>query len=648
MKNGIWREFMLVNCENIYKYCGAELLLSDISFTVEDSDVIGLVGQNGCGKSTLLKIIMGDESFDRTPDGKGTLGIANKTTIGFLAQNSGLESNNTIKTEMKKPFTKILKAYDRMKELEKILGDADDKLHQQLSDEYAELSSYFEANDGYRIDVKISTVLNGMGFKDFDTERIIDNLSGGEKTRLAMAKLLLEEPDLLILDEPTNHLDLDTLAWLEDYLKSYKGAILIVSHDRYFLNRLCNKIFEIENKKLTIYKGNYSSYVIQKEMNLERQNKEYEIQQKEIAKLEEYIAKNKVRASTANMAKSRQHMLDKIERIEKPVNYIKPPKIKLEYDYEPTKDILTVEDCDLTVGEGADKKTLIDTLSFEVKRGEKVSIIGRNGIGKTSILKLVQGIIEHTKGSIEWANNVKTAYFEQENTSLDKKNTVIDEVHKLFPRMTDEQVRKVLGSVLLSGEDVFKTVSVLSGGERAKLMFAILTLQRGNVLILDEPTNHLDLMTKEVLEQALVEYEGTIILVSHDRYLLNKLSSRIIEVKENGVESFNGSYDDYREQKAKDLSFETENKEQKPKKQNSKQKQYRTKEQRAADTKRKQRIKELEAEIELLENEISLLEEEVSTPEIASDYELCARKCSELEEKKHILDERLEEWAELE
>lgn len=640
---------MLINCENIYKYFGGELLLSNISFTVEDRDVIGLVGQNGCGKSTLLKIIMGEETFDRTPDGKGTLGIANKTTIGFLAQNSGLESNNTIKTEMKKPFDKLLKAYDRMKELEKSMGILDeDNTKHQMSDEYAELSSYFEANDGYRIDVKISTVLNGMGFKDFDTDRIIDNLSGGEKTRLAMAKLLLEEPDLLILDEPTNHLDLDTLAWLEDYLKSYKGAILIVSHDRYFLNRLCNKIFEIEHKRLTVYKGNYSSYVIQKEMNLERQNKEYEIQQKEIAKLEDYIARNKVRASTANMAKSRQHMLDKMERVEKPVNYIKPPKIKLEYDYEPTKDILTVDDCDLTVGDGFDKKTLLESFSLEVKRGEKVSIIGRNGIGKTSILKLIQGINEHTKGSIEWANNVKTAYFEQENTSLDKMNTVIDEVHKRFPRMTDEQIRKVLGSVLLSGDDVFKPVSVLSGGERAKLCFAILTLQRGNVLILDEPTNHLDLMTKEVLEQALVEYEGTIILVSHDRYLLNKLSTRIVEVSEIGVNSYKGSYDDYREQKARDLSFQAENKEQKSKKQNPKQKQYRTKEQRAADAKRKQRIKELESEIETLESEIALLEDEVSTPEIAADYELCASKCNELEDKKQTLDKRLEEWAELE
>lgn len=639
---------MLINCENLYKYFGGELLLSDINFTVEEKDVIGLVGQNGCGKSTLLKIIMGDESFDKTPDGKGTLGIANKITIGFLAQNSGLESNNTIKEEMRRPFDKLLKAYQRMKELEKSMGSSDSD--NSKSDEYAELSSYFEANDGYRIDVKISTVLNGMGFQDFDTDRIIDNLSGGEKTRLAMAKLLLEEPDLLILDEPTNHLDLDTLSWLEDYLKSYKGAILIVSHDRYFLNKLCNKIFEIENKRLTVYKGNYSSYVVQKEMNLERQNKEYEIQQKEIAKLEDYIAKNKVRASTANMAKSRQHMLDRIERIEKPINYIKPPKIKLEYDYEPTKDILTVEDCDLTVGEGTEKKTLIGSLSFEVKRGEKVSIIGRNGIGKTSILKLIQGINEHEKGTIEWANNVKLAYFEQENTSLNKFNTVIDEVHKRFPRMTDEQVRKVLGSVLLSGEDVFKQVSVLSGGERAKLCFAILTLQRGNVLILDEPTNHLDLMTKEVLEQALVEYEGTIILVSHDRYLLNKLSTRIIEVDDSGVKSYNGSYDSYREQKAKDLALEAENnyvKEEK-RKQNPKQKQYRTKEQRAADAKRKLRIKELESEIELLEEKIAELETEISTPEIAGDYELCASKCNELEEKKQILDERLEEWAELE
>lgn len=642
---------MLINCENLYKYFGGELLLSDINFTVEDKDVIGLVGQNGCGKSTLLRIIMGYESIDKTPDGKGKLSIANQVTIGFLAQNSGLESSNTIKDEMKRPFEKLLNAYNRMRELEKSMGSlSDENTKKELSDEYSELSSYFEANDGYRIDVKISTVLNGMGFRDFDTDRIIDNLSGGEKTRLAMAKLLLEEPDLLILDEPTNHLDLDTLAWLEDYLKSYKGTIIIVSHDRYFLNKLCTKIFEIENKRLTIYKGNYSSYVAQREMNIERQNKAYEIQKKEIAKLEDYIAKNKVRASTANMAKSRQHMLDKIERIEKPINYIKPPKIRLEYDYEPTKDILTVENCDLTVGEGEGKKTLLDSFSFEVKRGEKVSIIGRNGIGKTSILRLIQGINKHSNGSIEWANNVKSAYFEQENTSLDKSNTVIDEVHRLFPRMTDEQIRKVLGSVLLTGDNVFKQVGVLSGGERAKLCFAILTLKRANVLILDEPTNHLDLMTKEVLEQALTGYEGTIILVSHDRYLLNKLSTRIIELTESGVKSYNGNYDFYREQKANETSKSRENNNSPTEKvkQNSKQKQYRTKEQRAADVKKKQRIKELETEIEYLEQSISQLEAEISTPEIAADYELCAEKCIELEEKKQLLDNRLEEWAELE
>ena len=638
---------MLINCENIYKYFGGELLLSDINFTVEDKDVIGLVGQNGCGKSTLLRIIMGYESIDKTPDGKGKLSIANQVTIGFLAQNSGLESSNTIKDEMKRPFEKLLNAYNRMKELEKSMGSlSDENTKKELSDEYSELSTYFEANDGYRIDVKISTVLNGMGFRDFDTDRIIDNLSGGEKTRLAMAKLLLEEPDLLILDEPTNHLDLDTLAWLEDYLKSYKGTIIIVSHDRYFLNKLCTKIFEIENKRLTIYKGNYSSYVAQREMNIERQNKAYEIQKKEIAKLEDYIAKNKVRASTANMAKSRH----KIERIEKPINYIKPPKIRLEYDYEPTKDILTVKNCDLTVGEGESKKTMLDSFSFEVKRGEKLSIIGRNGIGKTSILRLIQGINKHSNGSIEWANNVKSAYFEQENTSLDKSNTVIDEVHRLFPRMTDEQIRKVLGSVLLTGDNVFKQVGVLSGGERAKLCFAILTLKRANVLILDEPTNHLDLTTKEVLERALMEYEGTVILVSHDRYLLNKLSTRIIELTESGVKSYNGNYDFYREQKANETSKSRENNNSPTEKvkQNSKQKQYRTKEQRAADVKKKQRIKELETEIEYLEQSISRLEEEISTPEIAADYELCAEKCRELEEKKQILDNKLEEWAELE
>ncbi len=639
---------MLVNCESLYKYFGGELLFYDINFTIEDKDVIGLIGQNGCGKSTLLKIITGEESFDRTPDGKGTVGVSNKISIGYLAQNSGLESSSTIKDEMKKPFDKLFRAYDRMKMLETKMEESGEYSNSEISDEYAELSVYFEANDGYRIDVKISSVLNGMGFKKFDTDRVIDNLSGGEKTRLAMAKLLLEEPDLLILDEPTNHLDLDTLAWLEDYLKSYKGAIVIVSHDRYFLNRLCSRIFEIENKRLRCYKGNYSSYLVQKEMNQERQIKEYEIQQREIAKLEDYIAKNKVRSSTSNMAKSRQHMLDRIERIEKPVRYIKPPKIVLEYDFEPVKDILTVEDCDLSVGCGNDKKTLIESISFKIKRGEKVSIIGRNGIGKTSILKLIQGINGHENGRIEWGNNVKYSYFEQENTSLNMSNTVIDEVHKRYPRMTDEQVRKLLGSVLLTGENVFKPVSVLSGGERAKLMFALLTLRRGNVLILDEPTNHLDLTTKEVLEQSLVNYEGTVILVSHDRYLLNKLSTRIIEVSESGVKSYNGNYDDYREQKSKEADEQPKVAEQKTNNQKINNKQYRTKEQRAADVKRKQRIKALESEIESLEKEIALLEEEVSTPEIAGDYKLCSDKCKELDEKKSILDKTMEEWAELE
>lgn len=642
---------MLLNVEHLYKYFNGQALLKDINFTVEDREAVGLIGINGCGKSTLLNIITGSEGYDKTPEGLGSVNIAGKASIGFLRQNSGLNSELTIGEEMKNAFATLLETLDKMKVLEKKMADGGDI--DSISHEYAELSSYFEARDGYRIDVKIKQVLNGMGFGSTPTDRVISTLSGGEKTRLALAKLLLEEPNLLILDEPTNHLDFETLMWLEDYLKGYKGAIIIVSHDRYFLNKVCTRICEIEQGRLTSYRGDYSSYLVQKKMNSERQLKEYEAQQKEIAKLKDYVAKNLVRASTSKMAKSRQHMLDRIERIDKPLMYSKPPKIKLEYDIEPTKDIVRVVDCPLVVGDGADKKELIKSLTMNVRRGEHVAIIGANGIGKTSILKLIQGIIPHEGGNISWGGNVKISYFEQEHAILDPHKTVLEEIMDRYPRLSEQQARSVLGAVLLTGENVFKPISVLSGGERAKLCFAIMALNRGNVLVLDEPTNHLDLSTKEVLEDALAEFGGTIILVSHDRYLLNKVAIRIIEIKHDEANSYEGNFDAYSEavNAARQLKMQSEAEikraeEEKAYKEN-KARQYRSKEQRAADAQKRNRIRELEKEIEDTEVLIFELENAISDPEIASDYSKMSEKCKELEEAKTALDQKMDEWAEL-
>lgn len=642
---------MLLNVEHLYKYFNGQALLKDINFTVEDREAVGLIGVNGCGKSTLLNIITGSEGYDKTPEGLGSVNIAGKASIGFLRQNSGLNSELTIGEEMKNAFAPLLETLDKMKVLEKKMADGGDI--DSISHEYAELSSYFEARDGYRIDVKIKQVLNGMGFGSTPTDRVISTLSGGEKTRLALAKLLLEEPNLLILDEPTNHLDFETLMWLEDYLKGYKGAIIIVSHDRYFLNKVCTRICEIEQGRLTSYRGDYSSYLVQKKMNSERQLKEYEAQQKEIAKLEDYVAKNLVRASTSKMAKSRQHMLDRIERIDKPLMYSKPPKIKLEYDIEPTKDIVRVVDCPLVVGDGADKKELIKSLTMNVRRGEHVAIIGANGIGKTSILKLIQGIIPHEGGNISWGGNVKISYFEQEHAILDPRKTVLEEIMDRYPRLSEQQARSVLGAVLLTGENVFKPISVLSGGERAKLCFAIMALNRGNVLVLDEPTNHLDLSTKEVLEDALAEFGGTIILVSHDRYLLNKVASRIIEIKHDEVNSYEGNFDAYSEavNAARQLKMQSEAEikraEEEKAYKEKKARQYRSKEQRAADAQKRNRIRELEKEIEDTEVLIFELENAISDPEIASDYSKMSEKCKELEEAKTVLDQKMDEWAEL-
>ncbi|MDD7184445.1 MAG: ATP-binding cassette domain-containing protein [Oscillospiraceae bacterium] len=639
---------MLINLTDINKFYNGNQVLKNINLTIDESDKIGLVGVNGCGKSTLIKIIIGKTDPDRFTERDGIVSKASKTTIGYLEQMGGLDSESTVIDEMKKVFSDIDNAIATMREIEIEMS----KGNTSRNDEYHRLSSWVESNDGYNTDVKIKMILNGMGFTENELGRTVSGFSGGEKTRLAIAKLLLEEPNILILDEPTNHLDFKTIMWLEDYLKSYKGAVLVVSHDRFFLDRVCTSICEIERGVLTRYKGNYSAFTRLKEEAVARQEKEYELQQKEIAKMEDYVAKNLVRASTSKSAKSRIKALDKMERIEKPITYTKSAKIRFTYPVEPPIDVLSVKNIDISVGEGRERKTLLDEISFSVRRGDKVGIIGDNGIGKSTLLKIIQEKIPH-KGLVRWNSNIRISYFEQESTNLNKALTVMEELHHRYPSMTELEIRNILAQVRLTGENVFKETGVISGGERAKLCFAIMMLEHGNVLILDEPTNHLDLSSKDSIEQALEEYTGTIIFVSHDRYLLSKIATRIIELKSDGYEIYENNFAKYldilrqrQDEEKRKADAEKLEKAQLAMREKSAVS-YKSKQQRSAEAERRKQIKALESEIDSLQSQLDSLNLEITKPEIFSDYETMNHKCSEIDRIKNLIDEKFDLLVEL-
>lgn len=640
---------MLVSLNNINKFYNGNQLLNNISLTIDENDKIGLVGNNGCGKSTLLKIITGSVEPDRFTEKDGIVSTASKTTIGYLEQMGGLDSEKTVMEEMQSVFEPVHRAIERLREIEAEIESGDDS----SADEYQQLSSWIEANDGYNTDVKIRMILNGMGFTENELKRTVSGFSGGEKTRLCISKLLLEEPNLLILDEPTNHLDFKTIMWLEDYLRSYKGAVLIVSHDRYFLDRLCTSVCEIERGTLTRYRGNYSAFVRQREENDTRRAKEYEIQQKQIAKLEDYVAKNLVRASTTKMAQSKRKQLEKMERVEKPFHDTKSAKIHFTYSTEPPLDILKVKGVDISVGEGSSRKTLVDEINFEVRRGEKVGIIGDNGIGKSTLLKIIQEKLAH-KGIVRWNSNIKISYFEQESTNLNRELTVMEEIHSRYPSMSDLEVRSLLAQVRITGENVFKETGVISGGERAKLCFAIMMQEHGNVLILDEPTNHLDLSSKEAIEEALAEYTGTVIFVSHDRYLLSKIADRLIELTDGTYRLHDYGFEKYldvlRDEQAEQKRIADAEKFAKNAEiaKDKAVKTYRNKQQRSADASRKNEMKRLEKEIDALQAKIDALTEEISKEEVYSDYELMSAKCTEIEQFKQQIDENFDKLVELE
>ncbi|MCI5844347.1 MAG: ABC-F type ribosomal protection protein [Oscillospiraceae bacterium] len=635
---------MLLQLTDVNKIYNGVPLLKHISLTIEDRDRIGLIGVNGCGKSTLLKLITEKILPDHMQEGDGEITRSSHTTIGYLEQMGGLEKEQTVWHEMHNVFQPLLDAQARMRELETELAFGSET----AAEEYHRLQTYFEGNDGYQIDVKIKMVLNGMGFGADTYDRLISSFSGGEKTRLAIAKLLLEEPTLLILDEPTNHLDFKTVMWLEDYLKDYKGALLLVSHDRYFLNRLCTSICEIEHGILTRYKGNYSAYTVQKEAAVARQMKEYELQQKEIAKLEDYIARNQTRASTAKSAQSRIKQLEKIERIEKPITYQKQARVQFTYEVEPPQQVLQVQDSAIAVGSGTERKVLAEPVTFEVRRGEKWGIIGENGVGKSTLLKILQGQLPHT-GKIRWAAQTKISYFEQESTNLHPAKTVMQEIHDRVPTWLDYDVRSLLGKVRITGEEVYKQVGVLSGGERAKVCFAVMMLDKANILILDEPTNHLDIAMKEVIEDAMKTFTGTILFVSHDRYLLDQVADHILEITPDGVKTYKGGFQSWldatkKEEAAANAAVQTAAAEQKKEEKPT----YRSKEQRAKAAQQRSRMRQLEQQSEEMQAELDALNEEITKEEVYSDFNLMQEKCKRMETLRTELDAALEEMILLE
>ena len=634
---------MIVSIDNVsHSFDDKTFILHGITARVDEQSRIGLIGANGAGKTTLLNIISGDIEAD-----SGVLALAKSKSIGILRQDSGLCGQGSIISEMRSVFEHLHQIESAMRRLETKIANTppEDPRYEENQKRYSALQIEFEAGEGYHTGVKIATVLNGMGFGAVDPDTPIGVLSGGERTRLALCKLLLEKPDLLILDEPTNHLDFATILWLEDYLSGYRGALLIVSHDRYFLDRLCGTIWELQNSELSIFSGNYSAYVRQKDERDQYIQREYEAGQREIAEMKDFIARNIVRASTTSRAKSRQKAMERLEaNLQKPKPAPKPPVIRFNKSRDPVNDVLTLEDVSVCVGIPGQEKQLIEGLNLEVKRGEKLAMIGANGVGKTTLLRALVGQAQ-CKGLVEWGRNSDICYFEQATDSFDERSSALDALWDIYPREYEYTIRTTLARVGLTGENALKPVCILSGGERARLKLAKLMISRGNVLILDEPTNHLDLASKEAVDKALTEYDGTLLVVSHDRYLLNKFPDKILEMHPGGISVYNGKYDHYIAQKQAHLPPPPPG--EKPQQRAGSQ-HHRTKKQRSEQVAHRRRLSELEGKIELLEAEIEGLEQEINGPEIAADYLLLQEKCEALESKRLALEHCLSEWSEFE
>lgn len=533
---------MILSCNHISKAFGTDQILSDVSFHVEDQEKAAIVGINGAGKSTLLKIIVGELSPDT-----GESVLSRGKTLGYLAQHQDLESGRTIYEELKEVKRPIIEMEEQIRSLELQMRDAVGEALEQMLSTYSRLNHTFELENGYAWKSEIVGVLKGLGFNEDEFDKQVSTLSGGQKTRVSLGRLLLSKPDVILLDEPTNHLDMESISWLENYLRGYNGAVIIVAHDRYFLNRVVTKIVELENGRSTTYLGNYTDYSEKKAMIRSAQMKAYLNQQQEIRHQEEVIAKLKSfnREKSIKRAESREKMLSKIEILDKPAEISDEMRIKLEPNIVSGSDVLTIRDLSKSFG----SQTLFSHADIDVKRGERVAVIGNNGTGKTTLLKLINGMLPSDGGTITLGSKVHIGYYDQEHHVLHMEKTVFEEVQDAYPNLSNTQVRNILAAFLFTGDDVFKRISDLSGGERGRVSLAKLMLSEANFLILDEPTNHLDITSKEILEEALKNYTGTVLYVSHDRYFINQTATRILELTGQTFINYIGNYDYYLEKK---------------------------------------------------------------------------------------------------
>ncbi|MEG1744038.1 MAG: ABC-F family ATP-binding cassette domain-containing protein [Ruthenibacterium sp.] len=618
---------MLLTIQNLQKSFGADVVLKDVSAIVGQQDRVGIIGENGAGKTTFIRLIIGQ----LRPDG-GSIAFARGTTLGYLEQNGALDPKCTVYGEMTNAFATVLEALDALKTVNAQLAAAPEDT--ALLSRHAQLTAVIDAADGYNMDTQIKKVLNGMAFPASTYDKSVAVLSGGEHTRLCLAKLLLQRPDVLFLDEPTNHLDFETMEWLENYLQSYAGAVLVVSHDRYFLDAVCNRIFEVEDNGLCAYKGNYSAYLPQKEMAVALQQKQHDADVEKAAKLEDYVARNLVRASTTKMAQSRRKQLEKLDITAAPRTQHAGLKFRFTFDVTPYSELLTAKNVSIALG----GKKLVESLTLQVKRGERLVIAGPNGAGKSTLLRILDGKLKPDTGTVRLGAGAKVSIFEQQQ--LRRGGTALSAIWDKHPKFTELEARSHLAKLNFKGEDVFKPCAALSGGELARLRFAEILLENPNLLFLDEPTNHLDIYTRESIGAALNDYEGTLVLVTHDRYLMNSLGCPILYL-ENGGSTLYESYDALlhrREAPAVRAEAAPAAAETKP---------GYGKEQRRRRAELRQRIKALEEELETLGADIVALEGDVNDPEILRDHVRLREVCDALDDKRFHQEEVFAEWERL-
>ena len=631
----------VLSCNNLTKSYIVDTVIEDISFTVEDGDKIGVLGLNGSGKTTLFNILAGDIHQD-----KGEIFIQKDLVLGYLRQHVKIDSQNTIYEECLMVFEHLIGMEKNLRNLEEeiaelgVEGDSDRLA--SLMNRYANLTEEFQEKNGYGFKSEIRGTLIGLGFTEEDFDKEVNILSGGQKSRLSLAKLLLEKPDLLLLDEPTNHLDIDAIGWLEKFLKDYKGAVLIISHDRYFLDNVVNRIFYLENKTIKVYNTNYSRFMEQRKKDLEVLKRQYEDQQKEIKRQEEIIARfmNYGDSRYIKQAQSRQRLLDKMKLIDKPMNS-KKTRLRFEPKIKSGRDVLSVDN----IKKAFDDFVLLEDISFDIYRGERVGLIGPNGIGKTTLFKIVLGEVGYDEGDITLGRNVITGYFDQEMGNLNLDKTVIDEIWDEYPKLNYYEIRTILSQFMFVGDDIFREVSDLSGGEKGRLSLLKLMLSNANFLLMDEPTNHLDIDSKEVLEDAILNYEGTLFVISHDRYFLNRVTDKILELTPEGLKEYLGNYDYYLEKKNESL-YEEDEEDTKTKTQ-IKLERKKEKELIQKERERKRQIKKLEEEITQTEKSIEEIDSLLYDPDIYEDHERIVELSQKRQELQDELDDLYEKWISL-